>query len=232
MHTSRGAHVAALTAQAGRRAPDPHVFDNRDTPLIYGESEREARLTDNTSNTNYNENIEFDDYFDSDEYIEKVATILASVGAERLPPLNDWDTLAHLSYRNLNLTEVEISVGDYTGFSDDSFDDNEDDEDGGKEPDARNEFLVEVGAILRFGNELPGSESDEQSLMVLDQQVEPLRKLITAPAIIEVSEQDNFNAWYILPLTAAQIDDESVAKTLEEFVQTAAVLAEALKNDN
>lgn len=189
-------------------------------------------MTDNTSNTNYNENIEFDDYFDSDEYIEKVATILASVGAERLPPLNDWDTLAHLSYRNLNLTEVEISVGDYTGFSDDSFDDNEDDEDGGKEPDARNEFLVEVGAILRFGNELPGSESDEQSLMVLDQQVEPLRKLITAPAIIEVSEQDNFNAWYILPLTAAQIDDESVAKTLEEFVQTAAVLAEALKNDN
>jgi len=104
-----------------------------------------------------------------------------SVGAERLPPLSDWDTLAHLSYRNLNLTEVEISVGDYTGFSDDAFDDedNEADNDDGKEPDARNEFLVEVGAILRFGNELPESESDEQSLMILDQHVEPLRKLIT-----------------------------------------------------
>lgn len=192
-------------------------------------------MTDNTSNTNYNENVEFDDYFDSDEYIEKVAIILASVGAERLPPLNDWDTLAHLSYRNLNLTEVEISVGDFTGFSDDAFDDdddNEDDEDDGKQSDARNEFLIEVGAILRFGNELPGSESDEESLIILDQQVEPLRKLITAPAIIEVSEQDNFNVWYILPLTAAQIDDESITKTLEEYVQTAATLAEALKNGN
>lgn len=166
-------------------------------------------------------------YADSDDHVEKVAAILQTLGAERLPPINMYDAVAHLSYRDIFFTELSIAVGDYTGFtpSDDDYDDDQDD----KEAATDDEYVIEVGAVLAFGD-MVDTANWSNALGVLDESVEPLRAMVGEPAFIEVSDQGDYNIWLILPLTAAAVEGDGITETLTRYLSTAISLYNELRN--
>lgn len=199
---------------------NPRNTHHIDTPNLRNSNETEA-LRNTASLRNDDGFLESDEYVDSGDYIEKVAAILESLGAERLPAINMYDVVAHLSYRDIFFTELSIAVGDYTGP-----DVNDDDS---ANADADDEFVIEVGAVLAFGDTVDKGAWNN-ALGVLDESVEPLRDLISGPAFIEVSDQGEFNVWLILPLTEAAVESDGITDTLTQYLNTAIGLHNELRN--